>query len=69
MERDRIIRLLRETDSVISTATRLGVTRTALNAMTRKLGFPNGSLTAPGPVARFVLIGMSRTRVHAFSLR
>ena len=39
VERDHIVRVLRETDGVISkAATRLGVPRTTLNAMMRKLG-------------------------------
>jgi DNA-binding NtrC family response regulator len=39
MEREYIIRVLRETGGVISaTATRLGVPRTTLNALMRKLG-------------------------------
>jgi DNA-binding NtrC family response regulator len=39
VEREHIIRVLRETDGVVSTAaTRLGIPRTTLNAMMRKLG-------------------------------
>jgi transcriptional regulator with GAF, ATPase, and Fis domain len=39
MEREYIIRVLRETGGVVSTAaTRLGMPRTTLNAMMRKLG-------------------------------
>jgi formate hydrogenlyase transcriptional activator len=39
MEREYIIRVLRETGGVISTtATHLGVPRTTLNAMMKKLG-------------------------------
>jgi transcriptional regulator with GAF, ATPase, and Fis domain len=39
MEREYVISVLRETNSVISAAAnRLGVPRTTLNAMTRKLG-------------------------------
>jgi transcriptional regulator with GAF, ATPase, and Fis domain len=39
MEREYIIRVLRETGGVITTAaTRLGLPRTTLNAMMRRLG-------------------------------
>jgi transcriptional regulator with GAF, ATPase, and Fis domain len=39
MQRDHIVRMLRETGGVVSkAATRLGLPRTTLNAMLRKLG-------------------------------
>jgi formate hydrogenlyase transcriptional activator len=39
MEREHIVRMLREAGGVVSTAaTRLGIPRTTLNAMMRKLG-------------------------------
>ena len=45
MEREYIIRVLRETGGVISAAaTRLGVPRTTLNAMMRKLGISRQDL-------------------------
>ena len=45
VERDHIIRVLRETDNVVSkAATRLGVPRTTLNAMMRKLGISRKDL-------------------------
>jgi formate hydrogenlyase transcriptional activator len=45
VERDQILRVLRETGGVISTAaTRLGVPRTTLNAMMKKLGISRGDL-------------------------
>jgi transcriptional regulator with GAF, ATPase, and Fis domain len=45
MEREYIIRVLRETGGVISTAaTRLGMPRTTLNAMMRKLGISRTDL-------------------------
>jgi len=45
MERDYIIRVLRETDGVISAAaTRLGMPRTTLNAMMKKLGISRQDL-------------------------
>jgi transcriptional regulator with GAF, ATPase, and Fis domain len=44
-EREHIIRVLRETDGVVSkAATRLGVPRTTLNAMMRKLGISRKDL-------------------------
>ena len=45
VERDHIIRVLRESGGVITTAaTRLGVPRTTLNAMMRKLGIARKDL-------------------------
>jgi formate hydrogenlyase transcriptional activator len=45
VERDYILRVFRETGGVVSTAaTRLGVPRTTLNAMMRKLGITRGDL-------------------------
>ena len=45
VERDHILRVLRETRGVISTAaTRLGMPRTTLNAMMKKLGISRGDL-------------------------
>jgi len=45
MEREYILRIFRETGGVISvTATRLGVPRTTLNAMMKKLGISRGDL-------------------------
>jgi transcriptional regulator with GAF, ATPase, and Fis domain len=45
VEREHIVRVLRETDGVISqAATRLGVPRTTLNAMMRKLGISRKDL-------------------------
>ena len=45
MEREYIIRVLRESGSVISAAaTRLGVPRTTLNAMMKKLGISRTDL-------------------------
>jgi DNA-binding NtrC family response regulator len=45
IEREYILRVLRETDGVISTAAnRLGVPRTTLNAMMRKLGISRQDL-------------------------
>ena len=45
VEREHIIRVLRETGGVVSTAaTRLGVPRTTLNAMMRKLGISRKDL-------------------------
>lgn len=45
MEREYIIRVLRQTRGLISvTATRLGLPRTTLNAMMRKLGISREDL-------------------------
>ncbi|MFZ0590944.1 MAG: helix-turn-helix domain-containing protein [Bryobacteraceae bacterium] len=45
VEREHIIRVLRETGGVVSTAaTRLGLPRTTLNAMMRKLGISRKDL-------------------------
>jgi transcriptional regulator of acetoin/glycerol metabolism len=45
VERDHILRVFRETGGVISiTATRLGVPRTTLNAMMKKLGISRSDL-------------------------
>jgi formate hydrogenlyase transcriptional activator len=45
VERDYILRMFRETGGVVSTtATRLGVPRTTLNAMMKKLGISRGDL-------------------------
>jgi transcriptional regulator with GAF, ATPase, and Fis domain len=45
MEREHILHVLRETEGVISTAaTRLGLPRTTLNAMMRKLGISRKDL-------------------------
>jgi len=45
VERDYILRVFRETGGVISTAaTRLGVPRTTLNAMMKKLGISRSDL-------------------------
>ncbi len=45
MERDHILRIFRETGGVISaTANRLGIPRTTLNAMMKKLGLSRGDL-------------------------
>jgi len=45
VERDHIIRVLRESDGVVTTAaTRLGLHRTTLNAMMRKLGISRKDL-------------------------
>ena len=45
VERDYILRVFRETGGVVSaTATRLGVPRTTLNAMMKKLGISRGDL-------------------------
>jgi formate hydrogenlyase transcriptional activator len=45
VERDYILRVFRETGGVVSTAaTRLGVPRTTLNAMMRKLGITRADL-------------------------
>jgi formate hydrogenlyase transcriptional activator len=45
VERDHILRVFRETGGVISaTATRLGIPRTTLNAMMKKLGISRGDL-------------------------
>jgi len=45
VEREHIIRVLRETNGVVSmAATRLGVPRTTLNAMMRKLGISRKDL-------------------------
>ena len=45
MEREYIVRVLRETGGVISAAaTRLGLPRTTLNAMMRKLGISREDL-------------------------
>jgi formate hydrogenlyase transcriptional activator len=45
VERDYILRVFRETGGVISAAaTRLGVPRTTLNAMMKKLGISRGDL-------------------------
>jgi formate hydrogenlyase transcriptional activator len=50
VERDYIIHILRETNNVVSTAAaRLGLPRTTLNAMMRKLGISRKTLLArPG---------------------
>jgi formate hydrogenlyase transcriptional activator len=45
MEREYILRVFRENDGVVSiTATRLGVPRTTLNAMMKKLGISRSDL-------------------------
>jgi DNA-binding NtrC family response regulator len=45
VEREHIVRILRETSGVVSkAATRLGVPRTTLNAMMRKLGISRKDL-------------------------
>jgi transcriptional regulator with GAF, ATPase, and Fis domain len=45
VEREHIVRVLRETGGVVSTAaTRLGLPRTTLNAMMRKLGISRKDL-------------------------
>jgi transcriptional regulator with GAF, ATPase, and Fis domain len=45
VERDHIVRVLREANGVVSTAaTRLGMPRTTLNAMMRKLGISRKDL-------------------------
>jgi transcriptional regulator with GAF, ATPase, and Fis domain len=45
VEREHIVRVLRETGGVVSTAaTRLGLPRTTLNAMMRKLGISRKEL-------------------------
>ena len=45
VEREHILRVLRETGGVVSTAaTRLGLPRTTLNAMMRKLGISRKDL-------------------------
>src|ERR1700682_1654755 len=45
MERDHILRIFRETGGVISAAaTRLGMPRTTLNAMMKKLGISRSNL-------------------------
>jgi formate hydrogenlyase transcriptional activator len=45
VERDHIVRVLRESDGVVTTAaTRLGLHRTTLNAMMRKLGISRKDL-------------------------
>jgi len=45
VERDYILRIFRETDGVVSAAaTRLGVPRTTLNAMMKKLGISRSDL-------------------------
>jgi len=45
VERDHILRVFRETNGVISAAaTRLGVPRTTLNAMMKKLGISRADL-------------------------
>jgi transcriptional regulator with GAF, ATPase, and Fis domain len=45
VERDHILRVFRESGGVVSTAaTRLGVPRTTLNAMMRKLGISRNDL-------------------------
>jgi len=45
VERDHIMRVLRESDGVVTTAaTRLGLHRTTLNAMMRKLGISRKDL-------------------------
>jgi len=45
MERNHILRVFRETGGVVSSAaTRLGVPRTTLNAMMKKLGISRGDL-------------------------
>ena len=45
LERDHIIRVLRETGGVVTTAaTRLGLHRTTLNAMMRKLGITRADI-------------------------
>ena len=45
VEREYIIRVLRESGGVITTAaTRLGIPRTTLNAMMKKLGISRGDL-------------------------
>ena len=45
MEREHIIRILRQNGGVVSTtATRLGLPRTTLNAMMRKLGISRKDL-------------------------
>jgi transcriptional regulator with GAF, ATPase, and Fis domain len=45
VEREHIIRVLRETGGVVSeAATRLGMPRTTLNAMMRKLGISRKAL-------------------------
>jgi formate hydrogenlyase transcriptional activator len=47
MERDHILRILRECDGVVTTAaTRLGLHRTTLNAMMRKLGITRNDFSA-----------------------
>jgi formate hydrogenlyase transcriptional activator len=49
MERDYIVRVLRETEGVVSAAaTRLGVPRTTLNAKMRKLSISRGRLASIG---------------------
>jgi PAS domain S-box-containing protein len=45
VEREHVIRMLRESEGVISTAaTRLGIPRTTLNALMRKLGISRGDI-------------------------
>jgi formate hydrogenlyase transcriptional activator len=47
VERDHILRIFRETGGVASTAaSRLGMPRTTLNAMMKKLGISRRDLTA-----------------------
>jgi len=47
IERDYIVRILRETGGVVSTtATRLGMPRTTLNAMMKNLGISHADLRA-----------------------
>jgi transcriptional regulator with GAF, ATPase, and Fis domain len=45
VERDHILRVFRESGGVVSAAaTRLGIPRTTLNAMMKKLGISRGDL-------------------------